>query len=130
MYPYLVAMSKRRKFEFHTYGLCETRTWRCDRQRLIRFQYSRYQLFQIFRTTKPNDCKNLTFDAVSFFLECSNIFDRCRPSGKNYVLSVSSARSEQAFHVIVVFLYRRLRTCNLMVIFFSAKIEQSSVLIS
>jgi len=23
---------------------------------------------QIFRTTKLNDCKNLTFDAVSFFL--------------------------------------------------------------
>jgi len=39
------------------------------RSRLVRLQYSRYQPSQIFHTTKPNDCKNLTFDAVSFFLD-------------------------------------------------------------
>ena len=41
------------------------------------FQYSRYQsqiFHTIFHTIKPNDCKNLTFDAVSFFLLNARIF--------------------------------------------------------
>jgi len=52
----------------------------------VRLQYSRYKSSQIFRMTKPNDCKNLTFDAVSFFL--LNVFNRCRLSGQKYVFSL------------------------------------------
>ena len=121
-YPYFVAMSKHR-----TDCTYETWIWRCDRQRLVHLQYLRYQSSQIFRTTKLNDCKNLTFNAVSFFLldaeyfwSLSSLWQKLCPQ------SVSPARSEQALHIIVViFLYHyRFHTCKLMIS--SPKIEQSS----
>jgi len=38
------------------------------------FKISNIQPFQIFRTTKLNNCKNLTFDAENFFLLDDRIF--------------------------------------------------------
>ena len=45
----------------------------CYYQRSVRLQYSKYHPSQIFRTI-PNDCKNLMFDAVSFFLLNDRMF--------------------------------------------------------
>jgi len=106
-YLYFVAMSKHR-----TDCTYETRIWRCDRQRLVRLQYSRYQLSQIFRTSKPNDCKNLTFDAVFLSTGRLNIFDRCRPSSKNYVPCLFRLLVQNKHFTLSYFFI--IHTCNLI----------------
>ena len=47
--------------------------------------------------TKPNDCKNLTFDAVSFFL--LNVFNRCRlAKNMSLVYFISFRTSISRYH--------------------------------
>jgi len=82
---------------FHCY--VQTSCWRTDcicelddaivkdRFADLFFQYSRYQSSKIFCTTKPNNCKNLMFDSEFLSTGRSNVFDRCRLSGKKYVCS-------------------------------------------
>jgi len=97
-----------------------------DRQRLVHLQYSRYQPSQIFRTTKPNDCKNLTFNAMSFFLLARLFLIAVSLWQKLCPLSVLPTRSQQTSHVIVVRISLSLSPyMKSNSDFFSAKIEQS-----
>jgi len=76
-------------------------------------QYSRYQPSQMFHIIKPNDCKNLTFDAVSFLVLNDRIFLIVVPLTK----IMSLVRFTCLFRTSnsrCVLLYRcRLHTCNL-----------------
>jgi len=130
-YPDLVAMSKCTSC-WHTDCTCDTRTSQCDHQRSVCLKYSRYQPSQIFRTTKPNDCQNLTFDAVSFFLLNNEMFlidVVSPPKNMSLVCFACSFRTS-------ISRYRCRITLSLSSPYmqsngnlFSAKIEQSAVLI-
>jgi len=108
---------------------CETRIWRCDRQRLVRLQYSRwYQSSQIFRITKPNDYKNLTFDAVSFFLLDARIFLIAAVPLAKIMFPVSFAclfRTSISRYRCRIFLSLSLPFMQSNSDFFSAKFKQS-----
>jgi len=104
---------------------CETRSWQCDHQKLVRLQYSRYQPSQIFHTTKPNDCKNVRRNK---FLSTgrSNNFDRCHLSSKNYVPCFDFKTSISRYCYRISFASVHVQSND---DFFFAKIEQLSVLI-
>jgi len=80
------------------------------------------------RTTKPNDCKNLTFDAVISFLLDDRIFLIAVVPLAKIMSPVSPARLEQASHVVVSLYRCRLRMQSNDDLLF-AKIKQSFILV-